>query len=171
MSLVDTEVIAMGLRIAKEKNEHHLIRKRPQPLTEFRPTNFEADYKRKFDETADSDSEEDNSDGCGEKSVSKKAAADLDDEWNNVGDDRQTRRTKKRTEEKQAHFRKKHGNKIASKKEAKLIEFDAPTAAVTGDEDSDSIDDENEGGEWITEENLYKHLSHGVSLPIVPTES
>jgi len=44
---------------------------------------------------------------------------------------------------------------------------------VTGDDESsnsDSIDDEEEGGEWITEENLYKHLSHGVSLPIVPTE-
>lgn len=70
---------------------------------------------------------------------------------------------------------KKHGAKIEAakaKKEAKLIEFDAPTAAGTGDEDSssDSIDDEEEGGEWVNEENLHKHLSHGVSLPAVPTE-
>ena len=27
LSLVDTEVIAMGLKIAREKNEHHLLRK------------------------------------------------------------------------------------------------------------------------------------------------
>lgn len=65
---------------------------------------------------------------------------------------------------------KRLGAKLAAKKEAKLIEFDAPTAAATGDEDSDSIDDEEEGGEWINEENLHKHLSHGVSLPAVPTE-
>lgn len=39
------------------------------------------------------------------------------------------------------------------------------------DDDANTIDDEETGGEWITEENLHKHLSHGVVLPIVPTET
>lgn len=39
-----------------------------------------------------------------------------------------------------------------------------------GEEDEDSIDDEEEGGEWITQENLHKHLTHGLMLPIVPVE-
>ena len=37
--------------------------------------------------------------------------------------------------------------------------------------DGETIDDEETGGEWVTEENLHKHLSHGVVLPIVPTET
>jgi len=38
-------------------------------------------------------------------------------------------------------------------------------------ENADVIDDEETGGEWVTEENLHKHLSHGFVLPIVPTET
>ena len=36
------------------------------------------------------------------------------------------------------------------------------------DEDgNDVIDNEEEGGEWINEENLQKHLTNGIMLPIV----
>jgi len=107
----------MGVKIAREKNEHHLLKVEPQPLKEFRPTNFEADYKRKFDELAE-DENEDDSDDSDESSATNKAAVNDDDEWSNVGDDRKTRRTKKRAEEKQAHFMKKFGHKIAAKKAA-----------------------------------------------------
>ena len=63
---------------------------------------------------------------------------------------------------------KKHGHKLEAKKAAKVIDMGEP-AAEHSDEDPNKIDDEETGGEWITEENLHKHLSHGVVLPIVPT--
>ena len=31
------------------------------------------------------------------------------------------------------------------------------------EEDSDEIDDEEEGGEWVTPENLYKHIGSAVT--------
>ena len=37
------------------------------------------------------------------------------------------------------------------------------------EDDPNKIDDEETGGEWVTDENLHKHLSHGVVLPLVPT--
>ena len=40
-----------------------------------------------------------------------------------------------------------------------------------GGDSSSEIDDEEEGGEWITEENLHKHLANGLMLPIVPIEA
>ena len=35
------------------------------------------------------------------------------------------------------------------------------------EDDNDVIDNEEEGGEWINEENLQKHLTNGIMLPIV----
>lgn len=158
-------MIALGVRISKQKGEHHLIKKEPQPLREFRPANFDADYQKRFDEMASSDEESEDSD---RPAKSRKAAAGDDDDWNSVSDDRQTQRTKKRKEEKHAHYMKKFGDKIAASKEAKLIEMEAPEAAENQDDsDSDKIDDEEQGGEWVTADNLHKHLSHGVSLPAV----
>ena len=37
------------------------------------------------------------------------------------------------------------------------------------EDNADQIDNEEVGGVWITEENIHKHLSHGVLLPIGPT--
>ena len=37
--------------------------------------------------------------------------------------------------------------------------------------DSDnSIDNEEEGGEWITEENLYKHMTHADTQSLLAPE-
>ena len=36
--------------------------------------------------------------------------------------------------------------------------------------EADEIDNEEEGGEWVTEENIHKHLSHGLLLPVEPVE-
>ena len=44
LSKVDKLVIALGVRLAIEKGEDSLLNKEPQPLTEFRPQNFESDY-------------------------------------------------------------------------------------------------------------------------------
>lgn len=62
---------------------------------------------------------------------------------------------------------KKYGNKReAAAREAKLIEMTNPEE----EEGNDNIDNEEEGGEWITEDNLHKHLAHGMLVPIVPVE-
>ena len=47
-----------------------------------------------------------------------------------------------------------------------MIDMDDGTDS---EDDPNAIDDEETGGEWVTDENLHKHLSHGVVLPIVPT--
>ena len=138
----------MGVKLARQKEEYDLIKKEPQPLTEFRPANFDADYKKLYDElNPDSGSDSDSDEGNGGKRKNA-AAVDSDDEWNNVGQDRQTRRTNQRREEKKAHWEKNYGAKVRA---AKLIEMTQPAAE---EEDEDQIDDEETGGEWITEENL-----------------
>ena len=38
-----------------------------------------------------------------------------------------------------------------------------------GDEDDD-IDDEEEGGVWVTEENIHKHLANGLVKPLIGAE-
>ena len=38
------------------------------------------------------------------------------------------------------------------------------------EDDEDSIDDEEEGGLWVTEENLHKHLSNGLVKPLIGNE-
>ena len=45
LSKVDKLVIALGIRLAIEKGEIDKIKDEPQPLTEFRPQNFEAQYQ------------------------------------------------------------------------------------------------------------------------------
>ena len=44
LSKVDKHVIALGIRLAVEKGEYDKVKSEPQPLTEFRPANFESDY-------------------------------------------------------------------------------------------------------------------------------
>lgn len=97
-------MIALGVKLTRQKDELDLIRKEPLPLTEFRPKNFDADYQRKFDEQVTDSEESDSSDEGRDRC---KPAVDADDEWNAVDEDRQTKRTNKRKEEKQAHWLKK----------------------------------------------------------------
>ena len=79
ISLVDTQVIALGIKMARQKNQGHLLRREPQPLTEFRPKNFDDDYKRKYDEAHSS--EEEDSDNSEDQSKQSKKAVDSDEEW------------------------------------------------------------------------------------------
>lgn len=76
-----------------------------------------------------------------------------------MGEDRKTKRTNQRKEEKRAHWERKYGAKHKAqqaKREAKLIEMSQLQQNEDGgnnageDDDEDSIDDEEEGGEWIT---------------------
>ena len=72
-----------------------MLKREPQPLQEFRPPNFEADYQKRYDEQASSsdDDSESDSDNGDSKRRRQAAAVDSDDEWSQVGEDRQTRRT------------------------------------------------------------------------------
>ena len=47
-----------------------------------------------------------------------------------------------------------------------MIEMDEPEE----DNENDVIDNEEEGGEWINEQNLSRHLTHGIVLPIVTSD-
>jgi len=46
-----------------------------------------------------------------------------------------------------------------------------PEIAEEEEDNPNTIDDEETGGEWVTEENLHKFLSHGVVLPIAPSDA
>lgn len=117
--MVDTQVIAMGVKLARQKNEHNLLKTEPATLQEFRPNNFDEDYQKKFDEANADDTDSDaDSDSDGDAKKKRAAAVDSDDEWNNVTLDRKARRTQQRDADKVAHFEKRYGAKLRAKKEA-----------------------------------------------------
>ena len=85
LSQVDQLVIALGVRLSKERDDFGNVRKEPLPLQEFKPSVFQEDYARREDgEFSDYDSED------------SEEAKPVDDGWNEVAEDRQTKRTKKR---------------------------------------------------------------------------
>ena len=165
LSKVDLQVIALGVRLAKEKGEIDNIKKEPQPLTEFRPDNFNSVYEKKYDEQ-DYDSETDEeADGAEGKpaAADKKPAANDDDDWNDVAEDRQDKRTRVRNEAKKEHWEKKQAEKRAKFPEAKV---QLEKKKEEDDGESSGLDDEDEGGEWITQDNLHKYMDKGdVELP------
>lgn len=95
LSEVDMQVIALGVSMARRKNEEHLVKTEPKPLTEFRPKNFDAAYQQKYDEMRSDDEDDESSDSSDDAATKsrKKAAVDSDDEWSAVGEDRQTKRS------------------------------------------------------------------------------
>jgi hypothetical protein len=61
LSTVDRQVIAYGVNQARLKGDMDKLRKEPQPLSEFRPRGYKADFDRKDQEDGtwtDSDEEE-----------------------------------------------------------------------------------------------------------------
>lgn len=99
LSKVDQLVIALGVRLAKDRDDFDRVRTEPKPLSEFKPTSLQQDYER---QDGDYDSEEE---GSGSDESSDKA--EDGDGWNAVSEDRQTKRTNKRNQEKAEHFKKK----------------------------------------------------------------
>lgn len=49
LSMVDQLVIALGVRLAKERGDFALLRSEPKPLQEFKPAQFTEDYQRQED--------------------------------------------------------------------------------------------------------------------------
>jgi rRNA maturation endonuclease Nob1 len=65
LSWTDSKVIALGVQLAASQGELERVKTAPKPLAEFRPKQFEDDYK-KIEEEDDSDEDESgSSDGNG----------------------------------------------------------------------------------------------------------
>ena len=87
----------------------------------------------------------------------KKPAQNEDDDWNEVSEDRQKKRTKDRNAAKHQHWEKKQAEKKAKNPKVQL----EMKQQVVDDDESSGLDDEEEGGEWITQENLFKYMAKG----------
>ncbi len=85
-------VIAMGVKLAIEKGELDLVRREPKDLSEFRPEQLKAAYDV-WESSSDSDDE-----GIKEEN---------EDEWNNVEQTRQEKRTQDRLKKKEIWYAKK----------------------------------------------------------------
>ena len=46
LSKTDMKVIALGVQLAREKNEFEKLKQEPKPLQEFRPRKFKEDYQK-----------------------------------------------------------------------------------------------------------------------------
>jgi len=198
--------------MARQKDELEKVRKEPEPLTEFKPHTFLKNYDA---DNADGNTDSEEEDEDDDVNVT---AAGGDDGWNDVTEDRQTKRTNKRIEDKTLRYNKiqeqkvqkrklkvaaaepvpveepkpetltetKVEAKVDGEKEAKVDgETEAKVEGVTeskteeekrleaevydkdSESESDTIDDEEAGGEWVTSENLYKHITNGNIADIV----
>jgi len=108
------------------------LRKEPKPLSEFRPRGYKADFVRKDAEDGTwTDSDEE-----------EEVAAPMTDEWGVVPEDKRQKRGKLN----KAHYAPEV-----------IEEKDEPEEEIY---DNDDLDNEEEGGEWVNETNLYKHISH-----------
>jgi hypothetical protein len=107
LSLVDQLVIALGVRLSRDRDDFEKLRSEPKPLTEFKPLSMQPEFD--LDESSEYDSE-------GSKSEPEEAE---DDGWNEVAEDRQTKRTKKREQEKAEHYERK---KMQKEFEQSLVE-------------------------------------------------
>lgn len=164
----------MGVRLAKDRDDFDKVRTEPKPLSEFKPASLKQDYDNHDDEY-DSESGSD----------SDEKQASNDDGWNQVSDDRQTKRTQKRNQEKADHFAKKQMQRnfeeefpaideaVKDMEPLEPLEEDKNEAKPTVEPVSENadIDDERTGGEWVTAENLYKHISKGDAEALITTDS
>lgn len=139
LSDVDRHVIALGVNQARMHGEEALVRKAPKELEEFRPKQFQGEYDKLEDWMSDTDSD-------GSDSDKRKPSAE-DDEWETtVAETPAQKRMREKLEEKM----RKKGELEEQPKEEVIVEEKK--------EDSDEIeeiDNEEEGGAWITEENLH----------------
>jgi hypothetical protein len=58
LSLVDQLVIALGVRLAKERDDFDKVRHEPKALHEFKPTAMLEDYERRDDYGSEDESSE-----------------------------------------------------------------------------------------------------------------
>ena len=164
LSIVDKLVIAFGLTLSREKAEYDQVIKTPQKLEEFRPKSFKPYYEN-----------DDNQDSSDEDDVQPKAKAD--DGWTTTGTSKKVDNTpfddfqetssknKRRADIKNHEFAKYQGKiekqmEILGIEEVKTEKEQEPEEdmAVVAKSESSEFDDEEEGGKWITEANLYSNI-------------
>ena len=147
LSVVDRQVIALGLSISRTKNEFSKVNIIPKSLEEFKPKGFKQFY------TSDEEKEEkfwdDSSDAEEEQKTPKTDGLDDFQETKGGRHALKEREIKKYT-------------KPEEKQEEKLIEQQEPSSS-----DEEKLDDEEEGGEWVTDENLHKHISGGTTQDLM----
>jgi hypothetical protein len=146
-------VIALGVRLARDRDDIERVRTEPKPLVEFKPATFNYEQSDEW-----------------ESSEEEQAPVQEDDEWSTVQDDRQTKRTKKRQQEKTEHYQKKQMLKAFEQSFPAEEIAEEDKSEPQAEEENSDIDDEKTGGEWVTQENLYKHISKGDSQALVSSE-
>ena len=167
LSQVDRMVIAMGVAISKEKGEYEKIRKNPPSLEEFRPKKF-----KEFYDEADSDDDFWNEEEKPQQ-AEKKPESDGFDDFQVTAGGRKGLKGKdiEKYKQKNEELKEKleHSEKMASQQKPE-VPVEPTEDKKEEDSDSDRIDNEEEGGEWVTEENLYKHISGGATNSLLENE-
>ena len=100
-------MISLGVKLARITGDGHMVRREPKGLSEFRPERLKEAYD------AYSSSEEESSED------EKKQDSKSDDGWNEVEEDRQTKRTNARKQAKKEWYENKM--KLKAEKEAKEL--------------------------------------------------
>eukprot|EP00347_Sterkiella_histriomuscorum_P012631 403367830 len=170
LSKVDMRVIALGVQLAREKGEFEKLKQEPKPLQEFRPKKFQQDYER-LEEEDEYDSEEEES-----ESKKKQQQTPADDGFQQVKQGKHGSR-KNHVKPKPAQKQEddvENGNKVDGevKVNAQVDVNKTEEEQVLQKEEQDDndvpsdLDDEEEGGQWITPENIHKHILGGETAPI-----
>ena len=178
MSAVDVKVIAMGLSIARAKGEYKKVNLTPQSLSEFKPKSFKPFYADEGEDDTTSSDEDDKG----------KKTATAGDDWTVSTSSKKAKGKKGvaeigefiETEKVENSRRKDIKEHVMTKMEKKIYEAKKAMAELNGDEidfeepvskpkedlavkledseDENKYDDEEEGGQWVTAENLYSHI-------------
>lgn len=183
----------MGVSIAKIKGEAQMVNMTPQKLNEFQPKTFKKFYDGTNDNDDDfwnsSDDEKDkkktevadNGDDWNTSATTgsrKKNAQPVDD-----FDDFQENTTKNSRRQMKNRDLQKYNDKIAQAKDllsddegdkkpsaapvVPLIEEEQPKKEEEILSDTDELDNEEDGGEWVTSDNLYSHIGNNESQNLI----
>jgi len=157
LSHVDKLVIALGVQQCRVKNELSEIRKEPKQLEEFRPRRFADDYKR-LDEL---EAPESDSDDASDSDEERKPVIEYDEDGFETVKYYQRVKAPLLIEKK-----KKEKEALVEEVKEEVLE---PVWEELYDSDN-SFDNEELGGEWITEENLHKHMTHADTQSLLAPE-
>jgi len=161
LSHVDKLVIALGVQQCRAKDELKEIRKEPKKLEEFRPRRFAEDYKR-LDEL---EAPESDSDDASDSDEERKPVIEYDEDgFETVKYDQRVKAPLLIEKKKKESMALKEQEDEEAKEE--VLE---PVWEELYDSDN-SFDNEELGGEWITEENLHKHMTHADTQSLLAPE-
>lgn len=159
-------LIALAVRLAKDKNLFHLVKSHPESLEEFKPKfvkMMEDDLKSEDEEEEEEEEQEE------QKPV---------DEWQVAPEPKRNLRKQQHLIEKAQKLIQSQADQQPVAEEAKVpdqtlekekeegegerkadVEAEGDAEKDSDEASDDTIDDEAEGGEWITMDNIEKHLT------------